>query len=74
MNICIRDYLAPSMALNQSDVSMFDYQHVTFIIATLLGIWDFKLTLFVYGPIYLVGFYFFLSGIKNLSGDERADI
>ena len=69
MNICIRDYLAPSMALNKTDVSMIDYQHVILITAALLGFWDFKFTLVGLGPIYLIGFYFYLSGLKDLSGD-----
>jgi hypothetical protein len=55
MNICIRDYLAPSMVLNKSDVSMFDYHHVVFITAAFLVFWDYKFTLFGLGPIYLVG-------------------
>ena len=74
MNICIRDYLAPSMVLEQSGISMFEYHQGVFIIAALLGFWDFKFTLFVFGPIYLVGNYFFISGMKDLSKYENFNV
>jgi hypothetical protein len=62
------------MVLDQSDVSMFDYQHAVLIIAAILGFWDYKFTLFVLCPIYLIGFYFYLLGIKNLGGYENFNI
>jgi hypothetical protein len=53
---------------------MFDYQHTAFVIAALLLFWDFKLTMFVITPIYLVGEYFFLAGLKNIPGNENLNI
>ena len=74
MNICIRDYLAPSMVLEQSGISMFEYHQGVFIIAALLGFWDFKFTLFALGPIFVIGSYFYFLRIKDLSGDEHFNI
>jgi hypothetical protein len=34
---------------------MFDYQHTALVIAALLLFWDFKFTMFVITPIYMVG-------------------
>ena len=73
-NICIRDYLAPSIVLDQSDDSMFDHNYGFFIIAALLGFWDFKFTLFALGPIFVIGSYFYFLRIKDLSGDEHFNI
>ena len=66
INICIRDLLSPLIKLDRSDVTMFDYQKLTFVITTCYGLWDFKLTLFVLSPIYLTGYYFMLQALNQI--------
>jgi hypothetical protein len=61
--------LAPTIVLDRSDFSLVDDKITNlFFAAALLLFWDFKLSLFVLGPIYLIGIYFFLSAKKDLDG------
>lgn len=74
INICLSDSLAPTIKLDKSDVSMFDYTKSGFLVAAALGFWDFKFTLFVLCPVYLVGYYFMLKNLNNINLNQAVQI
>ena len=63
----VYDLLAPTITLYKSDMSMLNYSLEIFIATSLLGIWDFKFTLFLFMPLHLVNTYFILNHLSEMS-------
>ncbi len=71
INIVVYD-LTPSMTLDSSYLEVLDDRlGFIFVGSALVAFWDFKLTFFVFSPIYLIGFYFLLSGIIKVTPNDK---